>query len=575
MISFSEKAMEFVNGVQDGSIPSCQDIIMAVARSLQDFETYNTDDSLYVFDAKEANRAVDYIESMPTIEDSPSKMAGEHLELMHFQRWFVEQLFGWVRRDNPKMRRFVRAIYFVARGNGKSALASAIISYLAFMCGVGGVEAVCAASNKEQAFIVIDTTRKMLQTKKRLCAQLQLEIRAHEILMPLNNSHIWAMPSRATSVEGRKLYCAVLDEVHAARGRQLYDVLKGGCAKRDGSLFLLISTAAEDTDGIAWDLVEGGRKILHAQSESTDDGSEVLLAMFGIDDGDDWREETSIRKANPGWGVTVLPDRIRKELADAVRMPGEAANFRRIHCNDWLAGNGADVDFFDRADLQKCLDTNLQEHEFVRGICVSGLDCGSVQDFMSLYFVYMRKIDGKEHYYAFGRNWLNKKAIHDSPVAMYRALWDSGEVIMAGEKVTSFEAVERFILDELITKLKVRSIAFDTTQARYLEERVKKQTGKDDLMIQMPQIAKSLTPGIKMLQGAIAEERFHTNSRALIWALQNIRCKPYNMNWLQPIRPERREKKIDPAAAVIMAMSSAFLVPLDETKPEGSGIFFI
>jgi len=58
-----------------------------------------------------------------------------------------------------------------------------------------------------------------------------LEVQAKRILQRTTQSELRALPAKATSVEGVQPSLAILDEVHAARGRELYDTLSTGMCK--------------------------------------------------------------------------------------------------------------------------------------------------------------------------------------------------------------------------------------------------------------------------------------------------------------------------------------------------------
>jgi phage terminase large subunit-like protein len=54
-----------------------------------------------------------------------------------------------------------------------------------------------------------------------------------------------------------------------------------------------------------------------------------------IDPGDDWRDESAWRKANPNLGVSVKLDYLERRAARAMKMPGAQNSFRRLHLDEW------------------------------------------------------------------------------------------------------------------------------------------------------------------------------------------------------------------------------------------------
>jgi phage terminase large subunit-like protein len=85
-------------------------------------------------------------------------------------------------------------------------------------------------------------------------------------------------------------------------------------------------------------------------------------------------------------------------------------------------------------------------------------------------------------------------------------------------------------------------------------------------MVEVPQSAKYLTAGCIELQDAVASGRLHTNSSLLLWCLGNLHCKNFSSNLIQPVRQEDRTQKTDAATALIIALRSVALLPLEESK---------
>ena len=54
------------------------------------------------------------------------------------------------------------------------------------------------------------------------------------------------------------------------------------------------------------------------------------------DDGDDWLDEATWRKANPNYGVSVNPEDMRALALKAASMPAAAATFKQKRLNLWV-----------------------------------------------------------------------------------------------------------------------------------------------------------------------------------------------------------------------------------------------
>ncbi len=179
--------------------------------------------------------------------------------------------------------------------------------------------------------------------------------------------------------------------------------------------------------------------------------------------------------------------------------------------------------------------------------------------------VFARRIDKRTHYFTFARNWLPEKTIQESQIAAYAGWVARKEILPSVGTVTDLDAVESFLIGEL-ERFRVRDCSFDPLQSNQIVSHLMKRSGRDDLLIEIAQSAKYMTPGVLELQEIVADGRLKTNSTVLLWCMQNLRVKTVNSSLLQPTRPKDRTQKIDACIALIMALRSCAVKPLDEAK---------
>ena len=554
-------AEQYEDDVLSGKIPTNIWIRLACERSKNDRVKYSAEDSPYFFDADKAVRACRFMERLRLVEDSIATKGGDRLVLQPFQCWVVTSLFGWIcREDNT--RRFRRCVLFMGRGNGKTALAAAVSIYITFCEKTQGAECCMAASQKEQSGICLNTAREMLKADPTLCAALGVKVFESKILQPSSKSRMWSLPAKASSAEGLKSSMAVLDELFLQRGRQLYETIGAGLAKRKNSLYFLISTSG-DQDGIAWELVSFLREVLNGSA--TDEST--FIGLWGMNDEDDWTSTETHVRANPAWGVTVSPRNIAEACNRAQQMVSERRNFLQKHCCSFLAGNGSDEDVFEPEDLQKCYDPSLKEDSFVGMPCTMGVDLASTQDLSSVYKVFMKRDEkGRPVYYAFGRSFLPARVVDNGKSSAISTGIARKEIVASGDTTTDHDDIIAY-LSEQLNRFRCQSVNYDPFQAMTIVNTLTKKTGKPDLFVLCRQIGMVLTPGVKELLDAVASGRFRTPDATLLWAFRNLRIRRIGLNFLQPCRPEkRRDLKVDPAIAVICAMRAAAVSPMDESK---------
>jgi phage terminase large subunit-like protein len=550
MNKWVEIGRKYARDVISGTIPVCKWIRLACERTESDYEGT---DGPYRFDADRAAEVCDFISEFRFVQDSIKTQAGEQFRILPWQAWILITIFGWLWRDTGN-RRYRRSYLECGRGNGKSSWSAGVAQYVAFGEGVRGAQVICAASEMNQSRIVLDSAREMASQDKELCAELGLEVLAHKIVQHRTNSRLWALPAKATSAEGLSLNAGILDEVHAQRGRALYDVLSSGCAKRTNSLFWLVTTGGDSTAGIASEIHNYAEKILSGELE--DDS--FFAALYTVDSGDDWQSPLVWQKANPSWGVSIDPRTIEEECKRARQIPGEQRHFRTRHLCEWFQDSGDVTPFLPAPAVRRCYVPSLDETEFKGASCALGCDLASRLDMCSVASVYSRIENGKRHYYVFCKSFLPEAQRTALPI--YTQWEADGELLFAGSETTDQDLIEEFIVTQMEQHI-VRDISFDPIQSSMLIGHLEQRGGT---MLEVAQSAKYLTPGVLELQEAVTDGRLHTNSKILVWALGNLRMKSVGTNMQQPVRPDDHSKKIDAAVASIMALRSCALKPLDE-----------
>ena len=554
MVDWVKRGRQYAEDVLSGKIVVNRLVKLACQRSEGDFDRFAAHDSRYLFDEAKATDVCNFMCNLPHVQDSITTKAGELFVPMDWQAWELTTLFGWRWRDTNHQR-FNRSWTEQGRGNGKSFLSSGVMLYKTFADGISGAQAVCAASSSDQAHIVLDTSRQMVIKSDELQKMLGLKVTARTIIQPSTNSKLWALPARAATAEGLALNAACLDEVHLARGASLRDTLSTGCTKKENSLFWLVTTAGDDTSGVAYETHNFLERVLTGENE--DDS--FFAAMYGIDEGDNWKSPAVWQKANPSWNICVSPRALEEECSRASQIPSARANFRIKHLSEWIQ-NGGDDPFLEPRFIKKCYDPDLDESEFLGKPCVMTADLASRKDMCSVARLHSRRDEkNKIHYYVFVKNWLPEPGRNAS--VAYAGWIERNELVITAENTTDQDAIEKFITSEM-DRFEIRDFGFDPIQSAMLINHLLK---KGLTAVEVYQQAKILTPGVHELQDAILGGRLHTNSQILIWALGNLRVRTVCSSMLQPMRPQDRALKIDAAIATIMLLCSAVAIPLDES----------
>lgn len=191
----------------------------------------------YIFDKELGDRPIRFIETY--CKHSKGKWAGKPIELELFQKAFIEALYGFVDEDT-KLRRYKKGILFIGRKNGKSTLDSGLALYMMMKDNEGGAEVYSVATKKEQAKIVWEESKKMINKSPAIKKRVRSLVTG--IFYDATESSFKALASDSNSLDGLNAHFVVADEVHAWRDKNLLDVMRDSMSAREQPLLLETST---------------------------------------------------------------------------------------------------------------------------------------------------------------------------------------------------------------------------------------------------------------------------------------------------------------------------------------------
>lgn len=536
-------AKEYMSGVLDGSVPACSFVKQAVQRQLNDLRRWGPEGGDYYFDEKEASRPCWFIENLT---HTKGELAGRAIHLEPWQCFLLTTLFGW--KAKAGNRRFRSAYVEVGRGNGKSTLLSGIGLFCLCADHEPGAEVYSFATTREQAKIVFGDAQTMARGNRALQEAYGLEVTAHALYVPATNSTFQAKSAEGSTLDGLNTHLAIIDELHAHKKRDVFDVVETSLGKRRNSLMVSITTAGVDRTGICYEQRTLVTKIL---SGSLQDESYFGI-IYTLDPGDDWKSDEALAKANPNWGVSVRPEVIRALQAKAIATPSAENNFKTKHLDVWC---NADVGWMDMKAWDACADESLDESDFDGEPCWLGLDLASTSDMTAKVKIFQRKIDGSSHYYLFGDYWLPRTAIERGVNSQYQGWEYLGYLHVCEGPVTDFAEIRDSILEDC-GRYSVQSVAYDPFQAVQLS----KELSDDGVpMVLCKQTVANLSDPMKQFQALVLGHRLHFNGDpVLTWMVSNVVCHVDVKENIYP-RKDAPENKIDGVVAGIMALSRALL----------------
>lgn len=194
------------------------------------------------YDKKKADRAVTFIENLC---HTKGKWAGTPFWLLPWQEQLIRDIFGIVKPDGN--RQFRTAFVEICKKVGKSELAAAVALYLLYADNEPSAEVYGAAADRQQASIVFDVAKQMVEMSPALMKRSKLMGATKRIVNYSNAGYYQVLSAEVGGKHGFSVSGLVFDEIHTQPNRQLYDVLtKGSSDARQNPLHFIITTAGND-----------------------------------------------------------------------------------------------------------------------------------------------------------------------------------------------------------------------------------------------------------------------------------------------------------------------------------------
>lgn len=560
MRDFPQISAKYCDDVISGRIVAGNFVRLACQRHVRDLQqALDNPDYPFFFSEPAAAKVCKFIELLPHIKGT---LAGTRIVLAPWQVFILVTIFGWLKKSNGK-RRYRRVYIEVPRGNGKSAFSSPVCLYMLCADGEGGPEVYSAARTKEQAGIVFDVAKKMLQseTGAKVRAHYKLQVLTKSIVHPPSNGIFTALASEAESLDGKNTHFACLDELHAHPNSDVHDSLDTSTGKRDQSMMWMITTAGTDQTGICYTTRDYVIKVLEVTFE--DDSYFGIIYTLDKEDleGDKWATPEMAAKANPNFGISVYADDLAQKCKKALQQVSAQTNYKTKHLDIWQSVGSA---WMDMLRFHKCADPTLKEADFIGQPCILGLDLASKLDLLTQVRLFWKHINGKRHYYAFWQHWTPQARIDSGPVA-YRTWAGEGRLQISPGETNDITLAEDAIR-EACAAYEVKEVAHDPWGALELVNRL---TAEGITMFQVDQVTKNLSPSMKELEAAIYDGRFHFDGDPVAtWAMSNVIAKPDKKDNVFPFKL-KPENKIDPIVALCTAVIR--VMATDSVPDAGTG----
>lgn len=515
-------------------------------RDLDDVASGRRDDIRFV---KELGLA--YVAIIEQLQHFEGEFAGQRVVLEDWQRRALAICFGWQRKrlgadgkpimrdGNPVwVRRFNTALWYLARKNGKSILASGVALAESILTVEKGNQIVTFATKRDQAKIVWSGCEKMIGYNKYL--RDNASIAYSTITVNKTDTTIRPLGRDSKTEDGLNIGFGVGDEIHAHPDRSLIEVVQSSQGARVQPMMFYITTAGFNLASPGYDEYEYAKKVMDGVIE--DDGYFAFIAE--LDKDDDPFDESVWYKANPNLGVSKTYDHMRNMANSAKERPSALNNFLVKELNRWV---NAVENFIPFAKWKECAapDTDVSE---AYGILL-GIDLSRTDDFTAKATTYLLpngKKHIKTHFYIPADTVKERERELRAPLSTWIL---QGYITATPGNTIDLEYIERDIIND-IEHGGVNEICYDPYRAATLVSNIEKNTGFEGC-IQIRQGFLTISEPTSNFKDDIKKGTLtHDGNPVMNWMVSNLTVLTDASGNIKPDK-SHQTRKIDGCAAVI------------------------
>lgn len=525
----------YVEDVLNGKIVVGELIKLACQRFKDDLQR----EDIY-FNESVVDKAINFI---GTLKHFMGKSSGKHFKLENWQQFIIANIVGWYWKDG-NTRRFTSSYIEVSRKNGKTALAAALCLYYLIADGEDGAEVDLAANSKEQAKIAFEfcsSFSKQLDPKGKY-----LKPYRDNVQFALNNSKLKVFAADDSKLDGFNASFGLIDEYHAAKNSKVRDVIKSSMGMRNNPHLCTITTAGFDKTLPCYKLRSTSIEILNKLK--TDDS--MFIAIYSLDDKDDWTDKDNWVKCTPNLNVTVTSKYIKEQVQSAINNPSEEVGVKTKTLNLWC--DVADVWLPESYIVKASKDIHLEDFRDCE--CYIGVDLSATSDLTAVSYL----IEKDNIYYFKTDYYLPESALVDKPDREIYKLWkQQGLITITAGNVTDYD----YITNDIVAAsniLNIQKIGYDKWNATQWAIHA---TEIGLPLEEYPQTMGNFNRPTKELERLILSgNTVIDNNEITRWCFRNVELKSdYNGN----VKPNKgiKSKKIDGVIAIIQALGMYLTVP--------------
>lgn len=526
---------EYYRKIEKGEIITSKRVHKIYKQLVEDIDNPGA----YTFDNDRANRPIEFIERF--CKHSKGEWAGQPVKLELFQKAYISALFGFIDKKT-KLRKYKESFFMVARKNGKSTMLAGIGLYMLIADKEAGAEVYSIATKKEQAKIVFDEINNMVKQSPELLKFIKK--RKSDLYFSLGMGKIQPLGKNSNSLDGLNSHCVIIDELHAVKDRNIYEVMKQSQSARRQPLLIMITTAGTVRECIFDDMYDYASKVVDGVIKD----NTFLPIIYELDSKEEYTDPNAWIKANPGLGSIKKLQDIADKVERAQQSPKDLAgilckdfNIRQTLGTAWLT-----FDVINNEDT-----FNIED--FRGYYAIGGADLSLTTDLTSATILLVNP--KTEIRYVKQMYWLPRdnfyKRIEEDKIP-YDKWLEQGLLRLCNGNTINYADVTAWFM-EIVNDYGITPawVYYDSWSARYWVEEME---NNGFIMVKCIQGAKTLSLPMQQLGADLEAKKVNYNNNPILkWCLTNTGIQEDRNGNIVPIKSSNPRQRIDGTASLLDA----------------------
>lgn len=527
--SYYERALTYAQNVTSGKVRAGNN-----KRECQRFLDDLKRDDLELRE-KDANFVCGFIEQF-FVHQKGEDLEGHSLKnkpllLQDWQIFIVFNLLGWF-KPGTNERRYKEAFIFVPRKSGKSLFVAALSLALGFLeRRSGSTIYITAAALKQSA----ETFDKIIYTLRVKGVIDEFRVRdnnaEHSISktflddkgIPVGSIHIEAMAANPDRQDSFGCNICIADEIHAYKSAAQYNRFKEAMKAYTNKLMIGITTAGDNVNSFCYGRLQYAEKILDGIVK--DDTLFCFVSKAEKDNNGevDFLDPKQHELANPSYGVTIRPEDLIAEAAQAQNDPQQRKDFLSRSLNIYTTAQKAyfDLEKFQASDAQ--YNFTLEQLAKLPIYWYGGADLSKMHDLTAaaLFGHWKEKdLDIIITHGFFPVTAAAKKAEEDQiPLFGWK---DDGWLTLTNSPTVNVDDVVKWFIEMRNRGFKIKQVGHDRKFAREYVIQMKKAGFN---IIDQPQYYYVKSEGFRHIEKAALDRKlYYLHSEAYEYCLANVRA---------------------------------------------------